>query len=165
MKLKIILLIALSLAGVTQAYAKSHKSKHAHHRGHQWVVPSKSMCERYGGTWKEYKNGCNIYHRKNALKICRALGGRLPSVSNFRRVIMGCGGKLVFKKSNPYNADELGYPYTSCLKRMGLSYIGDPYYWTSSIVKKTRAFIVSPSYGHTILTNSDKVDGFVGCIR
>ena len=168
MKLKIILLIALSLAGMTQAYAKSHKSKHAHHRGHQWVVPSKSMCERYGGTWKPYKHGCEVTTRAKAIKMCRVIGARLASLSDFRRLIVGCGGGFMpVAKKTPYNARDIGYPYTSCVERGGISTVGEPYYWTSNIRnRKYREGIqVNPAYGDFQYANIDSDFLLIGCIR
>ena len=95
--------------------------------------------------------------------MCRVLGARLPSVNNFRRVILGYGGR--FSTDTPYNARDLGYPYTSCLKRLCISYIGDPYYWTSNRGSKIMGYIVNTAYGNFHQSPYSNTDAFVGCIR
>jgi hypothetical protein len=152
MKLKITALFIILLGLSLPAYPKSH--------GHRFVTPPKSVCLRYGGLWTPLQV-CEA-HWSKAKKICRAIGGRLPSLRTFAKAIRVCGGHIS-ERSNPKLGDSISY--TTCIRNLGIPDIGYNDFWTSTSAP-------SPDFKMLVSVNSGYYSDylprshyFVTCIR
>ena len=91
----------------------------------KWIIPTDSICQANGGEVGRY--GCKA-NWDNAKKICKASGGRLPTLDEFKKFVLDCEGKLS-KGVLDFNPNKGNLAYKSCYKNNGfLSYR----YWTSS---------------------------------
>ncbi|CAA6804537.1 MAG: Unknown protein [uncultured Sulfurovum sp.] len=68
-------------------------------------------------------DGCQADWR-DAQKICRANGGRLPTIDELKKVVTECGGTMEDFKNNRLNS-----AYQSCYKNKGFA---SNYYWSST---------------------------------
>ena len=142
MKLKLTALFLIVVGLSVYAYPKSH--------GHHFMTPSKSTCLRYGGRWGRHFDVCQASWPK-ANKICRASRGRLPNLNELKRVVRSCGG--VPRRLGHIGDEKTHYTDSLCYKRLGIKYVGDGAYWTSTsinesgLVRKVNMEIQTGHYG------------------
>jgi hypothetical protein len=75
-----------------------------------------------GSKWM--KNTGEKVKWKKAKEICRAKGGRLPTIEELRKVVTGCGGVI-----NDYENNRKNSSYQACYKAKGFTSNG---YWSST---------------------------------
>ena len=133
MKLKLTALFLILVGLSVYVYPKSH--------GRHFVSPSKATCLRYGGYWNNNFHGSCETSFYNAKKICRIIGGRVPTQHEFERLIRSCGGSV-------HNIDGIGgdpsinrnsWPYRRCYTEHGLD-VTRSKYWTSTKYKWNHLF-------------------------
>jgi hypothetical protein len=138
-----------SICGIAQ------KASTAKRKTSKWITPKNTTCRSKGG--KLYKGVCEA-NWQNAKAICRASGGRLPQISELKKVITDCGGAV--------NADEenRGDPnYQSCYKRKG--FISSNYWSSSTYASYTNnAWYVYFYNGYTD-SNYKDYSLYVRCVR
>ena len=66
---------------------------------------------------------------KKAKEICRAKGGRLPTIEELRKVVTDCGGEMKDDNSAEWKRNEENSSYQSCYKAKGFTSNG---YWSST---------------------------------
>jgi len=107
----------------------------------KWIVSTNSICKANGG--KIYKGVCQA-NWKNAKKICSTSGGRLPTRSELRKVVVDCGG--LFTTYGDKDWDSLtdkniaNKSYQSCYKQKGFR--DNDWYWTSEEKDSSQAWNV-----------------------
>lgn len=116
----------------------------------KWLIPSKEVCEKNGGMWKKMVNrefrvyngevtvvedayGCEA-NWGSAIKICEAMGGKLPTIEELRGVVTFCGGKPHDYIKNKSNSD-----YRACYMKVG--FLEYESYWSSSIHPKDNEWV------------------------
>ena len=77
-----------------------------------WVTPSNKVCLANGGQIS--KEGICRADSINSKNICRALGTRLPTIYELRKVVTGCGGVI-----DKYDENKANSSYISCFTRKG----------------------------------------------
>ena len=82
-----------------------------------WVNPSRKTCISYGGKIRDGECSIKWVQVKD---ICSASSARLPTIYEFRKVIVDCGGVV-----NDYDNSF----YQSCYKQKGFTSNG---YWSST---------------------------------
>ncbi len=109
-------------------HAKHQKRKKHHRRSGgrlQWINLEDKQCSRYLANvlpkWND--TGCLVSYA-NARRVCSAVGGRLPSLNDFKRVAAKCGQNL------RRVTDDIGDAANRCYHRNGVdTYIGHKF-WT-----------------------------------
>ena len=99
----------------------------------KWITPSESQCEAEGGKTKDAICAADW---NSAKKICRSVGGRLPTLKEIGKEIINCGG--VFSQTATYYDDQdilrvreqnsANNSYQQCYKNSGFS---GKRYWSS----------------------------------
>jgi len=107
----------------------------------KWITPTNSICKANGG--KIYKGICKT-NWKNAKKICSASGGRLPTRSEFKKVVVDCGGSFITYGDKDWNSlankNIANKSYQSCYKQRGFS--DNNWYWTSEEKDSSSSWVV-----------------------
>ena len=157
MKLKLTALFLIVVGLSVHAYPKSH--------GRHFVTPSKPTCLRHGGRWNSNFGVCEANWRK-AKKICRASGGRLPSLNELKRVVRSCGGVPRGKISN----EKTHYTDDLCYKYLGIGYISGHDYWTSTFGKQIahvdRVYIMSIDINSGYYGNGEsRLPHYITCVK
>ena len=121
----------------------------------KWIKPSNKICKNYGG---------KIYFRNlfgvriddydvckarwsDAKKICRASGGKLPTINSLKEAVLNCGGiwdnndDISISISNVFNDS-----YTSCIEKKGFY---DNTHWTSEEKSSSQAWGVAMGAGYS----------------
>jgi len=88
-----------------------------------WLDPTRNICTSKGG--KISSDGVCEADWHQAKKICKAMGGRLPTIEELRRVITGCGGVVDSSESNKKNSN-----YQSCYQNKGFT--ASNRYWSAT---------------------------------
>lgn len=95
-----------------------------------WITPTKEVCEKYGGKINS-RNVCEAKW-KDAKKICKDSGGRLPTVDELKDVIIQCGGHTGGVKEygtyEDYDNFQYNSSYTSCYHKKGFALAANGYY-------------------------------------
>ena len=95
-----------------------------------WITPTKEVCEKYEGEVNS-RNVCGAKW-KDAKKICKDSGGRLPTVDELRNVIIQCGGHTggveEYGTREDYENFRYNVSYTSCYRKKGFAYEANGYY-------------------------------------
>jgi len=126
----------------------------------KWITPSKSTCRAKGG--RLYKGICEA-NWQQAKAICRASSGRLPSLSELKKVIRDCGGNDA-DTSSAYSANRDDISYQSCYKQKGFYTLG--YYWSSSSYASNNKYAWFESFEVGNAGNDRKtVSSYVRCVR
>ncbi|KIM03778.1 MAG: hypothetical protein KN64_11160 [Sulfurovum sp. AS07-7] len=86
-----------------------------------WVKPTGMVCEANGGEMSMYE--CQAQW-KDAPKICKAFGARLPAFDELKSAMTECGGIL-----NDTDRNENNQTYQKCREKLGFS---DSWYWSST---------------------------------
>ena len=122
----------------------------------KWITPKDSTCRSKGG--KLEKGICSA-NWQDAKAICRAMGGRLPSVSELNRVITDCEGTV------DSAAENKGDPnYQSCYKRKGFA--ASNYYWSSTTYTGYSGHAGQVSFYYGFQSNLYTTNSFyVRCVR
>ena len=154
MKLKFVL-VPLVVLGFNIG-CSSTKEVSKNNIGNKWISPSKSICIANGG---RIKNGVCTANWSTAKDICSASSGRLPSIYEFKKVIVDCGGTIDDGKNNAENS-----VYQDCYKRKGFSDSG--YYWSSTTYASdtNRAWLVY-FYGGSTYHFGKSTNYDVRCVR
>jgi len=79
----------------------------------KWITPS----EKGMVTWSEAK------------KICSNLGGRLPTISELKRVVTDCGGEVTNDTGAIWDKNANNSSYQSCYQQKGFT---SYHYWSST---------------------------------
>ncbi len=119
----------------------------------KWVTPENSICRNNGGKISYDICTANWY---NAKKICNVSGGRLPDLSELKKLVGDCGGVIDMGKQN---SDNLSY--RKCILRKGFL---DYTYWSSTLYFDY-ARTVNLHFGHTGKDTLDDLFSGVTCIR
>jgi hypothetical protein len=118
-----------------------------------------------GSKWM--KNTGEKVKWKKAKEICRAKGGRLPTIEELKKVVTDCGGTITTYGDKNWDSltdkNIANKSYQSCYKKRGFTYY---YYWssTSNDYSSDSAWIIYFYYGSQ--NHNDKTDNrYVRCIR
>jgi len=118
----------------------SHKSKHKKTKKHhkrsassrtRWLPPvPKAICAKYTGSTIVGKGLCNARY-KDARKICRAMGGRLPTERELLHSCDSCTHIVPVQRDATYIYDpKVRFRYEKCTGRLGFK-IGRAF-WSST---------------------------------
>ena len=106
----------------------------------KWISPTNNICKANGG--KIDDGVCHRVSWKDAIKICKASGGSLPTKEDLHKIITDCGGVLntnvnfdreFYKNKNINNSN-----YQVCYKKKGFD--NKDYYWTSETYKESSSY-------------------------
>lgn len=100
----------------------------------KWASPSEHNCRSNGGGYSPSTSSCWSTWSE-AKNICRASGGRLPSIDELKNEVSKCGGI-----SKNYDSEDMSYGYMDISSESHKSYIaciknadfGTTYYWSST---------------------------------
>jgi len=121
-----------------------------------WITPSNSTCQAKGGKLNKGTCEANWQQAKN---ICRASGGRLPTVHELIAVITECGGNPTVYKENLEDSN-----YQSCYKQKGFNVSG--HYWSSATYAGNRHLAWNVSFNNGDESFSRKrYSNDVRCVR
>jgi len=117
------------------------------HADIKWLNPSKVSCDENGGKIAKGESICMSEWAK-AKDICKAIGGRLPTLDELKDVITKCGGTLDAREENSKNIS-----FKTCCKESGFS--TQYFYWSSDrfIKASVAAWNVNFEQGYASIAN------------
>jgi len=127
----------------------------------KWINPSNSVCKANGG---EFYKGVCYANWKDAQKICRVSGGRLPTIDELNKVVTACGGEVtkdwishkIIQNNNNSN-------YQNCYKEKGFIFY---YYWSSTTNARYTNYAWGVNFGYGYTRNYSKsYNSYVRCVR
>jgi len=125
----------------------------------KWISPKESFCKTKAGTVST--DGLCKTDAKNAQLMCKAMGGRLPTKEELKRVLNDCEGVV-----DAYNENIKNTLYQSCYKNKGFSPSYYSYYWTSSTVLGRKDYVWVVNFDHGRINGRNKTkQSFVRCMR
>ncbi len=113
-----------------------HKKRKKHHRRAggrvQWINLEDKQCSRYlANSRNEWGDtGCLVTYKK-AQRICSAVGGRVPSLNDFKRVAAKCNQSL------RRTTVDIGNATNACYHRNGVDTYMGHIYWTRTTIPHT----------------------------
>ncbi len=124
----------------------------------EWINPSDKVCTKNGGRLAH--TGICDSSWSDAKRICSAIGARLPTIGELKRVVIDCNVKINDdnNKNNPV--------YQLCYQNRGFSSFKG--YWSSNtdVSNTGDVQILSFYYGGQYLNGKDKkYRGYVRCMK
>lgn len=87
----------------------------------EWITPPEKTCTENRGVSSKGICKASFPHSN---RICREVGGRLPTINELQNVARECGAK------DPKSKNVLGLSYQSCYKEKGFT--SNSSYWSST---------------------------------
>lgn len=125
----------------------------------KWITPEHSICQKEGG---KLDIGACKANWQQAQNICRASGGTLPSIDEFKAVVASCDGKIANSEVEQINNIK-NTNYQQCYKQKGFSDLD--YYWSSTDVGTPGARWQANMWNGTIRWNVESAHYYVRCVR
>mgnify|MGYP001431541361 FL=1 len=139
-------------------------------------LESNKFCHSHGGlSWSDASN--NSMNWSDAIQYCKNLGGRLPKISELRKLIQNCsatitGGECGITTDCLSFKDCWNNSCAECSEKYGgsgkYSVFGDNYwFWSSSEESENTDVIwcVDFSYGDIVRSGYENPDPYVRCVR
>jgi len=141
---KILFLAAASLL-LTTTYATA-----------EWINPPRKICTKNGG--KLTSGDVCVANWSNAKRICRAAGGRLPTINELQGIATGCGAR------HPKYRNDLNPSYQSCYKQKGFTLASG--YWSSTAsTSHPKNILVFGFHGGGYIPDNKHGSNNVRCVR
>jgi len=130
-----------------------------------WITPKNKVCKANDG--KIYKDDICEAKGMKAEDICRASGGRLPTIEELKEVVTDCGGINTTEMNKDFfsamDKNKANKSYQSCYKNKGFR---SKVYWSSSAVKgyKDAVWVIRFSVG-SVYRDYKLNNHYVLCVR
>lgn len=132
-----------------------------------WIDPSRETCIKHKGTYD--KNGTCDAYSETVDQICKASGGRAPSLSDFRLLVKECGGDLTLLDGLKGRVEEMkknrkNEAYQSCYQSKGFKG-GNTRYFTNTEHSANDSNLIYVYFEDGLFDWYDSWKGYVRCIR